>query len=84
MRAFLALVVFAGLGYLFYLQKHSATDANAPASAKSVAAQPATAPNTQLAQPQQPAPQNWMKRSLDRATEVRDQARKQTRDSQDP
>ncbi len=81
MRAFLAVLVVAGLGGLFYYQKHpsaevtSTNSAPAKASAQVAEATPA---------PRQPSEHNWMKRSLDRATEVRGQARTGTGQAQDP
>jgi hypothetical protein len=80
MRGFLIFVVIVGLGYFFLRQRQSDTS---PATTKTVTAQPATAALT-------PAPRgqasehNWMKRSLDRARDVRDQSRAQTQESQKP
>ena len=81
MRAFLVLVIAVGLGFLYYRQKHN--DAPPPV---------ATKPAVTAAQPAQlmPAPRgqaseyNWMKRSLDRAKDVTEQSRAQTKQSQDP
>jgi hypothetical protein len=89
MRTFMVLLIAAGLGVLFYHQKHQQP---AEVDAKTVAAsQPAK--GTQPAdptvsnangQPRTVSEHNWMKRSIDRATEVRDQARTQTAASQNP
>jgi hypothetical protein len=82
MRSFLIFVVFAGLGLLYLWQKQHET---APASA-TVAAAKAPVAVAQLT----PAPRgvasehNWMKRSLDRAKDVTEDARARTKRSQDP
>jgi hypothetical protein len=83
MRSFLKFVVFAGLGVLYLYQKqHDSTPAD---SVKTAAVAKAT-PAAQLT----PAPRgqaseyNYMKRALDRAASVRDQARDQTRAAQNP
>lgn len=87
MRGILIFVLAVGLGLVFLHQKkqEAASAANKPAAtqAQSVGAKPATAELT-------PAPRgqasqyNYMKRALDRAADVRDQARAQTKASQDP
>jgi type IV secretory pathway VirB6-like protein len=81
MRTFLALLIAGGLGVLFYYQKHQDVP-SITASATTVQ----TVPHSAMETSPRPAvsEHNWMKRSLDRATEVRDQARSQTRQSQDP
>jgi hypothetical protein len=83
MRTFLVLLIAGGLGVLFYHQKHQTP---AAAEVKTVANSPATQPSKpgQPAEPRPVSEHNWMKRSLDRATEVRDQARTQTQQSQNP
>ena len=82
MRTIVVLLIATGLGILFYHQKQHEQLPSQPASSQTVTK---TAP----ANPSQPPPQttsehNWMKRSLDRATDVRDAARAQTQQSQDP
>ncbi len=80
MRGLIVVVLIVGLGYFFLRQKQTEAP---PAAGKPVAAQSAEAKLT-------PAPRgqasehNWMKRSLDRARDVRDQSRAQTQDSQNP
>ena len=78
MRNFLILLVIAGLGYVFLRQKQNEKEVNAsakPATAQSVAS---SAPRGQASE------YNYMKRALDRASDVRDQARAQTQEAQDP
>ena len=78
------LLVSAGLGYVFLRQKQNEKEVNAsakPATAQSVAS---SAPSLTPA-PRGPASEyNYMKRALDRASDVRDQARAQTQEAQDP
>jgi hypothetical protein len=91
MRGFLILVVAVGLGVFFYKQKHSddsatssATAGSSPAKIAQTAAAATPPPVSQPAQSQAPSGPNWMKRSLDRARDVRDQSRAQTQDAQNP
>ena len=80
MRGVLIFLVIAGLGYFFLRQKQdgpSAPEAK-PVATQSVAAKLTPAP------PGQASEHNWMKRSLDRARDVRDQSRAQTQESQKP
>ncbi len=80
MRSFLILVVIAGLSGLYYWQKHHETvAATGPAKPPAAAvAQLTPAPSGQASE------HNWMKRSLDRARDVRDNARDKTQQSQQP
>jgi hypothetical protein len=80
MRGFVIFLVVAGLGYFFLRQKQ--TDPP-PTAAKPVATQSVEAKLTP-APPGQASEHNWMKRSLDRARDVRDQSRAQTEESQKP
>ena len=73
-------MIAGGLGALFYSQKHHEA---APVAAQTAAAQP-TPPGPAEAPPRPVSEHNWMKRSIDRATEVRDKSRAQTQQSQDP
>jgi hypothetical protein len=78
MRSLLIFAVIAGLGTLYFWQKHNE---ETPVANKPVAistSQPTAAPRGQASE------YNWMKRSLDRAADVRDQARVQTKEAQDP
>ena len=85
MRGFLILVILVALGYFYLRQKQSDTPplTSKPAVAQLGGTKPTSAALT-------PAPRgqasehNWMKRSLDRAADVRDQARAQTQESQKP
>ena len=82
MRSFLIFTVFAGLGLLFLYQKHH----DAPIDSTKVAAEVKSTPAAALT----PAPRgqaseyNYMKRALDRAATVRDEARTQTQSAQNP
>lgn len=70
MRKFLVIAILAGLTWLFVVQKRSEPEKPAPAS-KSV---------TKVAGSPTPRPvseHNWMKRSLDRANEVKRQVAEQ-------
>lgn len=86
MRGMLTFIVIAGIGGgLFYWQKQH--DLKTAASENSIATeQPSATAKTELT----PAPRgqaseyNWMKRSLDRAADVRDQARARTKEAQQP
>jgi len=80
MRGLLVIAILVGLGYFFLRQKQSEipTGNGKPVAAQSVEAKLTPAP------PGQASEHNWMKRSLDRAREVRDQSRAQTQDSQKP
>jgi hypothetical protein len=66
MRKFLVIAVLAGLTLIFFVQKRCVPQKTAPAS-KSVA-QVAGSPT-----PRPVSQHNWMKRSLDRANEVKSQ-----------
>src|SRR5437016_1762364 len=82
MRTAIIIMLLASLGAVYWWQKNGenatrpdpapALQHTAPSSAK--AATPA----------QEPSEHNWMKRSLDRARDVRDQARARTHDAQNP
>ena len=84
MRAFIAIVVIAGLGGLYLWQKKSESPTAANADTEPAAQHASPAPVTAASPVHQVSEHNWMKRSLDRARDVRDQARTQTRDSQNP
>jgi hypothetical protein len=80
MRGLLIVVIIAGLGYFFLRQKHN-EKAFAPGAPQSVAtASPVLTP----APRGQASEYNYMKRSLDRARDVRDQSRARTQADQDP
>src|SRR5947207_15073082 len=70
MRKFLVLVVLAGLAFLFVIQKRSEPQKTAPQKAVAQAA----------ASPRPVSEHNWMKRSLDRANEVKRQVAQQRKE----
>jgi len=85
MRGFVTFIVIAGIGGgLFLWQKQN--QQKAALSQESASTKQSGTPQTVLT----PAPRgqaseyNWMKRSLDRAADVRDQARSRTKEAQDP
>lgn len=87
MRGFVIFVVLAGLGFVFLRQKDHQT-ASSPgkpaAQSHSAAAKPTPAPQLTPAPRGQASEYNYMKRALDRAASVRDKARAQTKEAQDP
>lgn len=80
MRSLLTFVVFAGLGLLyFYQREHGAAPAeNSGRSTLTAPAKTAAAPRGEASE------HNYMKRALDRAATVRDDARHQTEAAQEP
>ncbi len=81
MRAFLVVLIAIGLGFLYYRQKHSEAPPAVPTKPAVTTSQPAQltpAPRGQASE------YNWMKRSLDRAKDVTEQSRAQTKQAQDP
>jgi hypothetical protein len=91
MKTFVIFLVIAGLGVLFVIQKRS--EQKTAESPSSAAPQSAIATNSSKSQPKpeltlaprgQASEYNYMKRALDRAANVRDQARARTKESQDP
>lgn len=87
MRGFLIFAVIGGLGFVFLRQKeHQTTSASAkpPVQTQAVAPKPAPKPQLTPAPRGQASQNNWMKRALDRAADVRDKARAQTKEAQDP
>jgi hypothetical protein len=81
MRSFLVFLIFAGLGCLYYWQKHNETP---PAAVKTVGSQTTLQAKADAPPPRPVSEHNWMKRSLDRAHDVGTNAAAQTRQSQDP
>jgi hypothetical protein len=76
-------LVAVGLGGLFYYQRHHSAAPDQPE--KPVASAHVT--EVAKTQPQaraEPSEHNWMKRSLDRASDVAHQSRAQTQKSPDP
>jgi len=87
MRGLLTFILIAGIGGgLFLWQKRNEEKPAAPAEVSAAAQKQAAAAKPDLT----PAPRgqaseyNWMKRSLDRAADVRDQARARTKEAQQP
>ena len=83
MRNFLIIIVLIGFGVFYYKQKHGETPAAPtakPANSPSAVMQPQLTP----APPGQASEHNWMKRSLDRARDVTQQSREQTKQNQEP
>ena len=81
MRGFLTFIAIAGIGggvFLWQKQNEQKT-ASAETQTAPRQAQPALTP----APRGQASEYNWMKRSLDRAADVRDQARARTKEAQD-
>lgn len=86
MRGFLTFIAIAGIGGGLFLwqkqnaQKTASVETQAAPQHQSAASPPALTP----APRGQASEYNWMKRSLDRAADVRDQARARTKEAQDP
>jgi hypothetical protein len=85
MNAFFLLIVVAIIGFALWFQKHAETphDAETRAAVELAEANPTSAaaspsPNGQA------SPRSYMKRALDRARDVRDAARAQTQQAQEP
>ncbi|MGH8102752.1 MAG: hypothetical protein ACREIW_15760 [Chthoniobacterales bacterium] len=74
MRRYLLFLIIAGLGILYLWQKSSET---APVSNEHASV-------VTPAEPRQVSEHDWAKHSIDRAREVAEQARKRTKDAQDP
>jgi hypothetical protein len=82
MRTAIIILLLAGLGAVYWWQK---SGENARPADAGPAAQHTVSSSAKAATPaQEPSEHNWMKRSLDRAREVRDQGRARTRDAQNP
>ena len=88
MRGVLIFLLAVALGLVFLHQKRqeAASPATKPVAtqAQSVGAKPAAAPQLTPAPRGEASKYNYMKRALDRAADVRDHAREQTKASQDP
>jgi hypothetical protein len=85
MNVFFLLVVVAVIGVVLWFQKHSdsghAADTHA---AIELAEKSGTSPQPSSAPTAQTSPHTYMKRALDRARDVRDQARDRTQQAQEP
>jgi uncharacterized protein HemX len=88
MRGFLVVVIAIGLGGVYHWQKQGAVPTQE--TVKANVSQPHSTPSAAtprqeaVTQPQPLSEHNWMKRSLDRARDVRDNSAGQTKQSQDP
>jgi hypothetical protein len=86
MRGLVTFILVAGIGGGLFLwqkrseQKATPSETQALSQQHSAKSRPALTP----APRGQASEYNWMKRSLDRALDVRDQARAQTKEAQDP
>jgi hypothetical protein len=78
MRSFLVFAVLAGFGAIYLWQKHNEAPPNAGKPPAVSVTQPTPAPRGQASE------YNWMKRSLDRARDVVEKSRAQTKESQEP
>jgi hypothetical protein len=86
MRGLVTFILVAGIGGGLFLwqkqhgQKAAPEEIPAATQQQTIASKPALTP----APRGQTSEHNWMKRALDRAADVRDQARAQTKEAQDP
>ena len=86
MRGFLTFMLIAGIGGGLFVwqkrneEKNTSPDVRVPAQTQAFAtkAELTPAPRGQASE------YNWMKRSIDRAADVRDQARARTKEAQEP
>jgi hypothetical protein len=78
MRSFLVFAVLAGLGLIYFWQRHHEAPPNTSKAPTMSVTQPTPAPRGQASE------YNWMKRSLDRARDVTEKSRAQTKESQEP
>ena len=79
------LVVVAVIGGVFWFQKHSDSGHAADTRAAiELAEKSGTSPQPSSAPPAETSPHTYMKRAIDRARDVRDQARARTQQAQKP
>ena len=83
MRGLLTFMLLAGIGGGLFLWQKQNEQKTAQAEMHS-ATQPQSKPVLTPAPRGQASEHNWMKRALDRAADVRDQSRAQTKEAQDP
>jgi hypothetical protein len=84
MRGFVTFTAIVAIGGgLFYWQKQKEQQ-TPPTETRAAATQAASQPALTPAPRGQASEYNWMKRSLDRAADVRDQARARTKEAQEP
>jgi hypothetical protein len=82
MRSFLILIVIGGLGAVYVWQKKG--DPPQPVAKAQTTQAAAAQPGASASPAREVSEHNWMKRSLDRARDVSQQARAKTKESQDP
>lgn len=78
MRSFSIFVALVVLGAIYLWQKHNEMPSSVDKPVAVSIAQPTPAPRGQASE------YNWMKRSIDRARDVAEKSRAQTKESQDP
>jgi hypothetical protein len=78
MRSFSIFAALAVLGAIYLWQKHNEMLSSVDKPVAVSIAQPTPAPRGQASE------YNWMKRSIDRARDVAEKSRAQTKESQDP
>ncbi|HET9418860.1 MAG TPA: hypothetical protein VFO30_05925 [Chthoniobacterales bacterium] len=84
MRGFIIFVLLAVVGILFFQQKHSERPAAVPSTIRAQSAQTKSTPAPLAPAPRgQASEYNYMKRALDRAHDVTEQARARTKAAQD-
>jgi hypothetical protein len=82
MRTAIILLLVAGLGAVYWWQNNG--EKAKPAAPAAAVQRSASSSVTGATPAQEPSEHNWMKRSLDRARDVRDQARTGTAEGQNP
>ena len=86
MRGLMTFILVAGIGGGLFLWQKQHEQKTAPAEDR-IATPPQSATSKPVLTPAprgQASEYNWMKRALDRAADVRDQSRAQTKEAQDP
>jgi len=85
MNVFFLVVVIAVIGIAFWFQKQNDKGHEADTRAAiELAEQSGASPQPTAAPGSQPSPHTYMKRALDRARDVRDEARQRTETAQEP
>lgn len=78
MRRLLPFAIIGGLGIVYLWQQHTQKPATSNVKPATAALTPSPVPHQTVSE------HNWMKRSMDRAADVAQKARAQTKESQDP
>lgn len=84
MRGFVTFIAIAAIGGGLFLWQKQKEEKTSPTETPVAAQQAASKAVLTPAPRGQASEYNWMKRSLDRAADVRDQARARTKEAQDP